>query len=83
MELAEEYPEVRVACVMPGIVTTDFGLNALGGGPDSRLLPGAQPAEEVAGVIADAIEARRNGDVYMRPDALQVVIDYYRGLASA
>lgn len=83
MELAKECPEVRVACVMPGIVTTDFGLNALGGGPDSRALPGAQSAEEVAAVIADAIEARRNGDVYTRPDAVQRVTDYYRGLAGA
>jgi NADP-dependent 3-hydroxy acid dehydrogenase YdfG len=83
MELAKEYPDVRVACVMPGVVATDFGLNALGGGPDSRALPGAQPVEEVATVIADAIEARRNGDVYMRQEAVQRVLDYYRGLASA
>ncbi len=83
MELAKPYPEVRVACVMPGVVSTDFGLNALGGGPDSRSLPGAQPVEVVAAIIADAIEARRNGDVYMRPDAVQRVLDYYRGLASA
>jgi NADP-dependent 3-hydroxy acid dehydrogenase YdfG len=83
MELAKEYPEVRIACVMPGVVATDFGLNALGGGPDSRALPGAQAVEEVATIIADAIEARCNGDVYMRPEALQRVLDYYRGLAGA
>jgi NADP-dependent 3-hydroxy acid dehydrogenase YdfG len=83
MELAREYPDIRVACVMPGVVTTDFGLNALGGGPDSRSLPGAQSAAEVATVIADAIEARRNGDVFTRPEALQRVLDYYRGLAGA
>jgi NADP-dependent 3-hydroxy acid dehydrogenase YdfG len=83
MELAKDYPDVRVACVMPGVVSTDFGLNALGGGPDSRALPGAQPAQEVAGIIAGAIETRRNGDVYTRPDAIQRVTDYYRGLASA
>ncbi|HEX8793895.1 MAG TPA: SDR family NAD(P)-dependent oxidoreductase [Polyangiaceae bacterium] len=83
MELAKPYPEVRVACVMPGVVATDFGLNAVGGGPDSRSLPGAQPVEEVAATIADAIAARRNGDVYMRPEAVQRVLDYYRGLAGA
>jgi NADP-dependent 3-hydroxy acid dehydrogenase YdfG len=83
VELAEEYPDVRVACVLPGVVSTDFGLNALGGGPDSRSLPGAQPVEGVAAIIADAIEARRNGDVYMRPEAVQRVLDFYRGLASA
>jgi len=83
VELAKDYPDVRVACVLPGVVSTDFGLNALGGGPDSRALPGAQPVEEVAAIIADAIEARRNGDVYMRPEAVQRVLDFYRGLASA
>lgn len=83
MELAKEYPEIRVACVMPGIVNTEFGLNALGGGPDSRSLPGGQSPEEVAAVIAGAIAAGRNGDVYTRPEALQRVLDYYRGLAGA
>jgi NADP-dependent 3-hydroxy acid dehydrogenase YdfG len=82
MDLATEYPEVRVACVYPGVVHTDFGKNALGGGPDSRALPGGQTAEEVATVMANAIEERRNGDVYTRPEAVERVLQYYRGLAT-
>ena len=80
MELAQSHPEIRVATVYPGVVATDFGLNALGGGPDSRSLPGAQSADEVAAVIADAIEARRGGDVYTRPEALDRVLGYLRAL---
>jgi len=31
-DLAKDFPEVRVTCFYPGVVTTDFGRNALGGG---------------------------------------------------
>src|SRR5579883_262430 len=81
-DLASAFPDICVTCVMPGVVKTDFGLNALHGGADSRTFPGAQPVEDVAAVIAGAIEARRGGDVYTRPDALERVVGYLRGLAS-
>jgi NADP-dependent 3-hydroxy acid dehydrogenase YdfG len=82
MELAHSFPEIRVTTVFPGVVATDFGRNALGGGPDSRALPGAQPVEEVAGVLADVLEERRSGDVYTRPEAIERVVGYLRGLAA-
>lgn len=78
-ELANKKSAVRVVCVMPGVVKTDFGKSALGGGPDSRALPGGQEAPEVAKVIADAA-LTRNGDVYTRPDALERVVSYVREL---
>jgi NAD(P)-dependent dehydrogenase (short-subunit alcohol dehydrogenase family) len=81
MDLAKDYPEVRVTCVYPGVVSTDFGLNARGGGPDSRSFPGGQTAHEVAAVLIDVLEQRRGGDVYTRPDALDRVLGYLRGLA--
>jgi hypothetical protein len=71
-----------VTCVMPGAVATNFGVNALGGEVDSRSLPGTQPPEEVAVVIAGAIESRRSGDVCTRPGALEAAIEYLRKLAS-
>ena len=83
MDLSNGYPDVRVTCIYPGVVTTDFGLNALGGGPDSRSFPGAQSAEDVATVIADAIEQRRGGDVYTRPEADERVVGHLRSLAAA
>jgi NAD(P)-dependent dehydrogenase (short-subunit alcohol dehydrogenase family) len=81
LELAREYPGIRVVLVLPGVVATDFGLNALGGGPDSRTLPGAQPVEEVARLMADGMRAGR-GDIYTRPDGLERVLEHLRGLAA-
>jgi NADP-dependent 3-hydroxy acid dehydrogenase YdfG len=82
MDLAPNYPEVRVTCVMPGVVATDFGLNALNGGHDSRTLPNAQTAEQVAAIIADTIERGRGGDVYTGLGALERVIQYLSDLAA-
>jgi short-subunit dehydrogenase len=72
--------EARVVCVMPGVVATGFGNNALGGGPDSRSLPGAQDVREVARVIADAA-LTRNGDVYTLPGAAERVLGHVKSLA--
>ncbi|HEX7479387.1 MAG TPA: SDR family oxidoreductase [Polyangiales bacterium] len=76
MELRPDYPQIHVGVVHPGVVSTDFGLNSLHGGVDSRSLPGAQSADEVAQVIASVIEQPR-ADVYTRPAAQQLVVDYY------
>jgi NADP-dependent 3-hydroxy acid dehydrogenase YdfG len=75
-EVRAKHPGIQFSLVSPGVVATDFGLNALHGGPDSRTLPGAQPVEEVAAAIADVIESRR-GDVYTRPGARESVVAYY------
>jgi short-subunit dehydrogenase len=76
MELRAEFPEIAVSSVHPGVVATEFGLRALHGGPDSRKLPMAQPVEEVAAVIAEVI-MRPRADVYTRPAAKQLVVDYF------
>jgi short-subunit dehydrogenase len=76
MELRAEFPLIHVSTVHPGVVATDFGAKALHGGVDSRRLPGAQSAEEVAEVIAGVILEPR-ADVYTRPGAQAMVADYY------
>lgn len=76
MELHDTHPDIQVSLVSPGVVATDFGLNALHGGVDSRQLPGAQTADEVAQVIIQVIE-RRPADAYTRPGLRKQVIDYY------
>jgi NADP-dependent 3-hydroxy acid dehydrogenase YdfG len=76
MELSAEFPEIQVSLVSPGVVATEFGIHALGGGVDSRILPMAQPVEEVAEVIADVIE-RPCADVYTRPEYQKMVVDYF------
>ena len=81
-ELEQDYPGIRVVLVLPGVVATDFGNNALGGGPDSRAIPGAQPVEEAARIIADGLFAGPV-DLYTRGDGLERVLGYVRRLAGA
>jgi NAD(P)-dependent dehydrogenase (short-subunit alcohol dehydrogenase family) len=76
MELRSEFPDIHVSTVSPGVVSTEFGVHALGGGADSRKLPMAQPVEEVAEVIAELIENPR-ADVYTRPGYQQQVVAYF------
>jgi len=75
-ELRESHPGIQVSLVSPGVVRTDFGLNAMHGGPDSRQFPGSQSAEEVAAVIAQVI-ATRAPDIYTLPGARERVAAYY------
>ena len=75
-EVQATHPGIQFSLVSPGVVRTEFGNNALHGGPDSRSFPQSQSAEEVAIVMADMIETRV-ADVYTRKGAHQVVIDYY------
>ena len=79
-ELAATHPNIRVVLVLPGVVATEFGKNAIGGGPDSRTLPGAQSVEEVARVIADGLFSGPL-DVYTRPEGIEPVLQHLRGLA--
>lgn len=76
MELSAEYPDIHVTTISPGVVATEFGLNARHGGMDSRSFGGAQSAEEVATIVADAIE-RPRADVYTRHGAREMVAAYY------
>lgn len=75
-EVQAEHPDIQFSLVSPGVVHTDFGLNARHGGVDSRALPDAQTAEEVAAVIAQVIADRRP-DVYTREGSAERVADYY------
>lgn len=75
-EVQQTHPGIQFSLVSPGVVRTDFGLNALHGGLDSRALPGSQSAEEVAAVVAAVIESRPP-DVYTRVGAQGQVAGYY------
>ncbi|MFP2964124.1 SDR family oxidoreductase [Myxococcus sp. 1LA] len=80
-ELRETHPGITVTVVMPGVVATPFGDNALGGGPDSRALPGAQPVEDAAKVILDVIEHPRP-EVYTQAATQAQVERYYRDVGA-
>ncbi|MGH7740728.1 MAG: hypothetical protein ACRENS_01750 [Candidatus Eiseniibacteriota bacterium] len=51
-------------------------MSAVGGGMDSRKLPNAQSAEDVAAVILDVIEHPR-ADVYTRPGMREAAARYF------
>jgi short-subunit dehydrogenase len=74
-EVQGTHPGIQISLVSPGVVRTDFGLNARHGGPDSRSFPETQSAEEVAEVIARVIDTRQP-DVYTRP-AAAMIAGYY------
>lgn len=76
LELRATHPGIVLTTVSPGPVATDFGSNALHGGPDSRTMPGAQTADDVAAVILDAIRYRRI-DVYTTTQGASMVARYY------
>ncbi len=79
-EVQQTHPGIQFSLVSPGVVRTEFGLNARHGGVDSRLLPESQSAEEVAAVIGGVIETRRP-DVYTRTGSRDRVLGYLAGLA--
>lgn len=78
-EVQETHPDIQFSLVSPGVVRTEFGSNALHGGPDSRTLPNSQSAEEVAEVIAQVIADRR-ADVYTRTGMAEMAMSYLRSL---
>jgi NADP-dependent 3-hydroxy acid dehydrogenase YdfG len=80
-EVQQTHPGIQVSLVSPGVVRTDFGLNALNGGPDSRQIADSQSAEEVAAVIATVI-ASRAPDVYTRAGAQRRIGEYYASLGA-
>lgn len=78
-ELAPTHAGITVSLFSPGVVATEFGKNALHGGVDSRALPNAQSADDVAAALVKLIESRQP-DVYSRPEFKQTVVDYFSKL---
>ena len=78
-EVQRTHPGIEFSLVSPGVVRTNFGDNALHGGPASQQLPNSQGVDEVAPVVVKVIEARSR-DVYTRAGARQRVIDYYASI---
>mmetsp|Transcript_85678 Transcript_85678/g.228436 ORF Transcript_85678/g.228436 Transcript_85678/m.228436 type:complete len:272 (+) Transcript_85678:179-994(+) len=75
---SQGFSDIHVCLFIPGVVATDFGVNAVNGGPDSRTIPNAQPVEEVADILAAAIEhPEASVDIYSRPQYKSGVVSYY------
>ncbi len=78
-EVQATHPEIQFSLISPGVVRTEFGLNARHGGVDSRQLPGSQSADEVAAVIATVLEDRRP-DVYTRTGSAARIAGIYASI---
>jgi NAD(P)-dependent dehydrogenase (short-subunit alcohol dehydrogenase family) len=75
-EVQATHPGIQFSLVSPGVVWTEFGKNAVHGGPDSRAFQNGQEASAVAAVIAGVVRSRQP-DVYTRPGAAAQVAAYY------
>jgi NADP-dependent 3-hydroxy acid dehydrogenase YdfG len=78
-EVKQTHPGIQFTIISPPAIPTDFGLNALHGGIDSRKLPETQPLAEVVQAIAWAIDTREP-DVYTRLGSRERVIGYFSSL---
>jgi NADP-dependent 3-hydroxy acid dehydrogenase YdfG len=90
VDLAAKYPGIHVSLVMPGLVSTDFARNALGGiapppppagpgGPPAGMKP--QTAEEVAAVIAGVI-AHPVAEVFTNPASAAIAKRYFEDVGA-
>ena len=80
-EVHQTHPGIQFSIVSPPVVRTNFGLNAVYGGADSRSVSDSQSAEEVAAVIAGVIESRAP-DVYTRPGSRERVVRYFESVGA-
>ena len=69
-------PGDRGVSGVAGVVATDFGANAVHGGPDSRSLPNAQEVDEVGRVFAWVMKTRHE-DVYTNPGSKARIAEFF------
>jgi short-subunit dehydrogenase len=81
VDLARTEPGIHVTLVMPGLVSTDFQRNAVGGTPPLPAGTPAQSAEEVAAAIAGAIE-HPVAEIYTNPQHAAVALEYFKDVAA-
>ena len=86
MDLRREYPEIHVSLVMPGMVTTEFARNALGGTPAVTWAsrpggPQIQTADEVAASIESLIASPRE-ELYTQPGQPDTVLRYFQDVGA-
>jgi len=76
VDLAAAHPDVHVSLVIPGLVSTGFQRNALGGTPPmTGLMPAPQSADEVAAVIASVMDTPV-AEIYTNPRQAAIAQKY-------
>jgi short-subunit dehydrogenase len=83
VDLRDKYPDIKVTLVMPGMVSTEFGRNALGSPPDAPIYagPNVQNVEDVADIIAAAIE-NPVAEVYTNPASAGIARKYFEDVGA-
>jgi len=78
MDLRTTYPDIHMSLVMPGMVATEFGRNAIGSSPDTPIYSGpqVQSVETVADIDARTIE-HPVAEVYTNPASVEMVRRYF------
>jgi short-subunit dehydrogenase len=76
MDLRAEYPNIHVSLVLPGVVSTDFAMNALHAPANVTPFPMAQTPEEVATAIVDLIDHPR-AEIYTNPTVQSEQVKLY------
>jgi short-subunit dehydrogenase len=78
VDLRTRYPDIHVSLVMPGMVATEFGRNAIGSAPDTPIYSGphVQSVEAVAEVIARTID-HPVAEVYTNPASSDMAARYF------
>ena len=76
VDLHAKCADVHVTLVMPGLVSTDFAVNALGGSPPLPPI-GTQTADEVAAAIVKTID-RPVAEIYTNPQHAALAVKYFQ-----
>lgn len=78
MDLRANYPDIHVTLVLPGVVGTYFGRNALYSPPDTPMYagPNVQSVEDVAAIISGVI-ANPVAEVYTSPSSAALAERYF------
>jgi short-subunit dehydrogenase len=83
VDIAAEHPGINVSLVIPGLVTTEFAVNAVGGSPalPAAAMRDAQTPEQVADKIAALID-HPVAEIYTNPEHHDRALRYFQDVAA-
>ena len=82
VDLSRAHPGIHVTLVMPGLVSTDFQRNALGGSPPIPAATESQPVEDAVAAIVQAID-HPVAEIYTNPQhAAPLVARYFQDVGA-
>jgi len=85
MDLRQSFPRIHVSLVMPGMVTTEFARNPIGGTPAvtwaSSSGPQIQSADDVAAAI-DSLIASPREELYTQRGQPDTVVRYFQDVGA-